>query len=77
MDDADKARFGAQRRTLQGHRPSHAVASKHRSQLYDAGLLSMEKKGTQVIYTLAAPCLVDMARCGHEAVVQQKRTRLA
>ena len=54
-----------------------SIASKHLSQLYDVGLLEMEKKGTKVIYTLAAPCLVDMARCGHQAVVQQKLKRLS
>lgn len=53
-----------------------SVASKHLSLLYDVGLLEVEKRGTQVIYTLAAPCLVDMARCGHQAVVEQKRKRL-
>lgn len=53
-----------------------SIASKHLSQLYDVGLLAMEKKGTQVIYTLAAPCLVDMARCGHQAAVEQKLKRL-
>lgn len=53
-----------------------SIASKHLSQLYDVGLLEVEKRGTQVIYTLAAPCLVDMARCGHQAVVEQKLKRL-
>lgn len=53
-----------------------SIASKHLSQLYDVGLLDVEKKGTQVIYTLAAPCLVDLARCGHQAVVQQRLKRL-
>lgn len=52
-----------------------SAASKHLSQLYDAGLLSVEKKGTQVIYTLEAPCLVDMARCGHQTVVLQRSQR--
>ncbi len=53
-----------------------SIASKHLSQLYDVGLLEVEKKGTQVIYTLAAPCVVEMARCGHQAVVQQRLKRL-
>jgi len=52
-----------------------SIASKHLSHLYDVGLLEVEKKGTQVIYTLAAPCLVDLARCGHQAVVDQRRRR--
>lgn len=45
-----------------------SVASKHLSLLHDVGILSVEKKGTQVIYTLRAPCVVDMAQCGFEAV---------
>ena len=43
-----------------------SIASKHLSLLKDVGLLSMEKKGTQVIYTLLAPCIVDMAQCVYE-----------
>jgi ArsR family transcriptional regulator len=54
-----------------------SIASKHLSQLYDVGLLEVEKKGTQVIYTLAAPCVIELARCGHQAVVQQKLKRLS
>lgn len=54
---------------------SRSVASKHLSQLYDVGLLEVKKKGTQVIYTLAAPCLVEMAACAHRAVVAQRATR--
>jgi len=53
-----------------------SVASKHLSQLYDVGLLEVEKKGTQVIYTLAAPCLVEMANCSHQVVVTQRLKRL-
>jgi len=45
-----------------------SIASKHLSLLYGVGLLSVEKKATQVIYTLRAPCVVDLAQCGFEAV---------
>jgi ArsR family transcriptional regulator len=45
-----------------------SIASKHLSLLHDVGLLSVEKRGTQVIYSLRAPCAVDMARCAYEAV---------
>lgn len=40
-----------------------SVASKHLTQLYDAGLLGMEKQGTQVMYRLLSPCVVEMAAC--------------
>jgi len=40
-----------------------SAASKHLSALHQAGLVDMEKKGTQVIYRLLAPCIVDMFEC--------------
>lgn len=52
-----------------------STASKHLSQLYDVGLLAMEKKGTQVIYTLAAVCVVDMAACGYQAATRELKER--
>jgi ArsR family transcriptional regulator len=54
-----------------------SIASKHLSQLYDVGLLEVERRGTQVIYSLAAPCLVDMARCGYDVAVAQRDKRQA
>jgi ArsR family transcriptional regulator, arsenate/arsenite/antimonite-responsive transcriptional repressor len=53
-----------------------SVASKHLSILYDAGLLGLEKKGTQVIYTLVVPCIVEMEKCSYLAIVDEKRKRL-
>lgn len=53
-----------------------SIASKHLSQLYDVGLLEVEKRGTQVIYSLAAPCLVEMAACGFQAISNQLLKRL-
>jgi ArsR family transcriptional regulator len=53
-----------------------SVASKHLSLLYDIGLLEMEKKGTQVIYTLVAPCVIEMGQCSFLAVMSQKNKRL-
>jgi len=50
-----------------------SIASKHLSLLHDVGLLSVEKRGTQVIYTLRAPCVVEMAQCGYEAVAEFHR----
>lgn len=53
-----------------------SVASKHLSLLYDVGVLDMEKRGTQVIYSLVAPCVVEMSACSYHAVVQQRLKRL-
>lgn len=53
-----------------------SVASKHLSLLYGTGVISLEKKGTQVIYTLAAPCVVDMSRCSYRAILEEKKKRL-
>lgn len=53
-----------------------SAASKHLSLLYDAGLVDMEKKGTQVIYSLTAPCIIDMSRCCYLAVHRELTTRL-
>jgi len=50
-----------------------SIASKHLSLLHDVGLLSVEKKGTVVTYTLKAPCVVDMAQCGYEAISGSQR----
>jgi ArsR family transcriptional regulator len=40
-----------------------SIASKHLSLLQEVGLLSVERKGTRVIYTLIDPGLVEIARC--------------
>lgn len=53
-----------------------SVASKHLSLLHDVGLLEMEKKGTQVIYTLVVPCVIEMGRCSYLAVLNEKKKRL-
>jgi len=42
-----------------------SVASKHLSQLRDVGLLSVEKKGTQVVYSLIVPSIVEMSQYGY------------
>ncbi len=52
-----------------------SIASKHLSQLHDVGLLDVEKQGTKVIYTLAAPELVDLGAIGQEALAKQKLRR--
>jgi ArsR family transcriptional regulator, arsenate/arsenite/antimonite-responsive transcriptional repressor len=53
-----------------------SVASKHLSLLHDIGLIEMEKKGTQVIYTLVVPCVIEMGKCSYLAVLAEKRKRL-
>jgi DNA-binding transcriptional ArsR family regulator len=53
-----------------------SVASKHLSLLHDIGLLEMEKKGTQVIYTLVVPCVIEMGKCSYLAVLNEKKKRL-
>jgi len=53
-----------------------SVASKHLSLLYDVGVLNLEKKGTQVFYTLMTPCVVEMSQCSYLSVVNQKKLRL-
>lgn len=53
-----------------------SVASKHLSLLHDIGLIELEKKGTQVIYTLVVPCVIDMGKCSYLAIVAERKKRL-
>jgi len=53
-----------------------SVASKHLSQLKDAGLISDEKHGTLVEYRLSAPCVLDLAACATGAVLANRKRRL-
>jgi ArsR family transcriptional regulator, arsenate/arsenite/antimonite-responsive transcriptional repressor len=53
-----------------------SVASKHLSQLKDAGVIEDEKRGTLVEYRLVAPCILDMAACAETAVIKSRRRRL-
>lgn len=54
-----------------------SVASKHLSLLYNLGLLDMEKQGTQVLYHLAVPCVVDMGQCSWLAIQARQKARYA
>ena len=54
-----------------------SVASKHLSLLYDLGLLGMEKHGTQVFYSLAVPCVVEMSQCSWLAIQARQKERYA
>ena len=53
-----------------------SVVSKHLSLLHGIGLLELEKKGTQVIYTLVVPCVIDMGKCSYLAVLAERKKRL-
>ncbi len=53
-----------------------SVASKHLSLLHSLGLLDMEKKGTQVIYTLIVPCVIEMGKCSYRAILAEQKKRL-
>jgi ArsR family transcriptional regulator len=53
-----------------------SAASKHLSQLREAGLVDIEKRGTQVEYRLTAPCVLDLASCAEGAVLANRRKKL-
>jgi ArsR family transcriptional regulator len=53
-----------------------SVASKHLSQLKEAGLVEDKKKGTLVEYHIAAQCVLDLAACAESTVLQNRRKRL-
>lgn len=53
-----------------------SVASKHLSLLHATGLIELEKKGTQVIYSLVVPCVIDMGKCSYMAVLAERKKRL-
>ncbi len=57
-------------------RLNKSVASKHLSLLHDVGLLELEKKGTQVIYSLVVPCVIEMGKCSYLGVLAEKKKRL-
>jgi len=53
-----------------------SVASKHLSQLKEAGLINDEKRGTLVEYRLTAPCVLDLADCAEGAVLANRKRML-
>ena len=53
-----------------------SVASKHLSILKEAGLVSDERRGTIVEYSLAAPCVLKLAACAEGAVLRNRMRRL-
>jgi ArsR family transcriptional regulator len=53
-----------------------SAASKHLSQLKEAGLIDDEKNGTRVEYTLIAPCVLQLAGCAEGTVLSNRRKKL-
>lgn len=53
-----------------------SVASKHLSQLKDAGIIQDEKHGTLVEYSLVAPCVLELAACAESAIITSRQKRL-
>ena len=53
-----------------------SAASKHLSQLKEAGLVSDKKEGTRVEYTLTAPCVLKLAACAEGTVLFNRKKNL-
>jgi len=53
-----------------------STVSKHLSVLKNAGIVRVEKRGTQVFYSLKAPCLVQFFPC-IEAVIKANADEMA
>lgn len=53
-----------------------SAASKHLSQLKEAGLVEDCKTGTRVEYSLTAPCVLDLAACAEGIVLSNRRKQL-
>ncbi len=53
-----------------------SVASKHLSQLKEAGLICDEKRGTMVEYRLVAPCVLELAECAETTVLLNRKKLL-
>lgn len=53
-----------------------SAASKHLSQLKEAGLVDDEKTGTRVEYRITAPCVLEMASCAEGTVLENRRKKL-
>lgn len=53
-----------------------SAASKHLSQLKDAGLVAIHKTGTRVEYSLTAPCVLKLADCAEGVVLSNRKKQL-
>jgi DNA-binding transcriptional ArsR family regulator len=45
-----------------------STVSKHLSLLKDAGIVGIEKRGTNVYYTLKIPCALNFLRCSRDVL---------
>ena len=54
-----------------------STISKHLSVMKEAGILSCEKKGLQVIYTLKTPCVTGVFSCADRVISSGARRRKA
>jgi DNA-binding transcriptional ArsR family regulator len=53
-----------------------SVASKHLSILKEAGIVDCTRLGTQVHYSLIAPCVLKLASCAEGVVLTNRRKSL-
>jgi DNA-binding transcriptional ArsR family regulator len=51
-----------------------SAASKHLSLLRSVGVVELEKQGTQVMYSLTMPCVIDMLHCTQKTTSSEKRS---
>ena len=54
-----------------------STVSKHLSVLKNAGLVSDEKRGTQVFYSLRCPCILDFFSCVESALKANAKEQAA
>jgi ArsR family transcriptional regulator len=53
-----------------------SVASKHLSMLREAGLVESRRLGTQIQYSLTAPCVLELASCAEGTVLTNRKRSL-
>lgn len=53
-----------------------SVASKHLSILREAGLVESTRLGTQIQYSLTAPCVLELASCAEGTVLTNRKKSL-
>ena len=53
-----------------------SAASKHLSQLKDAGLVNDSKIGTRVEYSITAPCVLQLAACAEGVVLENRKKQI-
>lgn len=53
-----------------------SIASKHLTQMRNAGLITMKKQGTRVIYNIAADCAIAMINCLNKNIIDGKLNKL-